>query len=162
MFNKVLCIIFFKKIMNQFRFLPRRLWNAVRNTVDNHIKRLPVTVSSVTMGGGHFLSAYLSDPSNRSKLKPFFTSQKANNRLMPLGCSLNMKQYAMKPHTHNLQCTLLCLQHSGERMTCFKRTRYSRSRDRASLPSFCKQWCEENDPRVTSDPRKQWVRHDSV
>lgn len=144
--------------MNQFRFLPRWLWNAVRNTVDNHIKRLPATVSSVTMGGGQFLSAYLSDPSNRSKLKPFFTSQKANNRLMPLGCFLNMKQCAMKPHTQNLQCTLLCLQHSRERMTSYKDTRYSRSRAREYLPQFSKQWLEENGPRVTIDTRRLTIR----
>jgi hypothetical protein len=60
------------------------------------------------MGGGHFLSAYLSDPSNKSKLKPFFSAQKANNRLMPLGCFLNMK-----PHTQNFKCILCFTTFSG-------------------------------------------------
>lgn len=122
--------------MNQFRFLPRGLWNAVRNTVDNHIKRLLATVSSATMGGGHFLSACLSDPSNKSKLKLFFIAQKANNRLMPLGCFLNLKQYAMKPHIHNLQCIFLCFQRWRGRMACFRWMRCSRSPVRAYLPSF--------------------------
>ena len=102
-FNKVLCIIFLKN--NESVSLPsaRALKCCQKHCRQSH-QTTTSTVSSVTMGGGHFLSAYLSDPSNKSKLKSFFTAQKANNRLMPLGCFLiwNSMQWN-HIHTHTQQ-----------------------------------------------------------